>query len=107
MRVRMSRGGCSLQVQPTSDGNNVDVEYGASNAKLDDWVDRNRSPSIIVATGFIAKDQQVLPGQSSKDMLLCVRRTTAVQIHFADLSLIFLYLRTWLSQLRTDYMTAF
>lgn len=45
-----------LVVAPTSDGNNVDLEYSESNANLDAWADRNGEPSIIIATGFIAKD---------------------------------------------------
>ena len=49
------------QVRPTSDGNSVDVEYELSNAKLDAWADKHGAPSIIVATGFIAKDPKVLP----------------------------------------------
>ncbi len=55
-----SKGICaSLQVRPTADGNSVDVEYDASNAKLDVWADAHGSPPIIVATGFIAKDPKV------------------------------------------------
>lgn len=50
----------NIQVRPTGDGNSVDVEYAASNEKLDRWADAHGSPPIIVATGFIAKDPKVL-----------------------------------------------
>lgn len=49
-----------IVVTPSSDGNSVDVAYEMSNAKLDAWALRNGSPEIIVATGFIAKNPQVL-----------------------------------------------
>jgi len=45
-----------LVVRATADGNNVDVEYDLSNAKLDKWAEQYGAPPIIVATGFIAKD---------------------------------------------------
>lgn len=48
-----------MQVRPTADGNNVDVEYDMSNAKLDAWAELHGAPAIIVATGFIAKDPKV------------------------------------------------
>jgi hypothetical protein len=54
------------QVRPTADGNSVDLEYEASNEKLDRWADTHGAPPIIVATGFIAKDPKVagFPGRS-------------------------------------------
>ena len=45
-----------LVVTPTADGNSVDVQYDVSNAKLDAWTGKHGAPSIIVATGFIAKN---------------------------------------------------
>lgn len=48
-------------VTPTSDGNSVDVQYDRSNANLDQWANDNGSPSIIVATGFIAKNPLARP----------------------------------------------
>lgn len=48
-----------LQVRPTADGNSVDLEYEASNEKLDRWAETHGAPPIIVATGFIAKDPKV------------------------------------------------
>lgn len=45
-----------LVVSPTSDGNSVDIHYEASNAKLDLWAARNGVPSLVIATGFIAKN---------------------------------------------------
>lgn len=45
-----------LVVSPTSDGNTVDVHYELSNQKLDMWSATHGVPSIIVATGFIAKN---------------------------------------------------
>lgn len=47
-----------LVVTPTSDGGSVDVQYEASNGKLDAWVGRHGVPAIIIATGFIAKNPQ-------------------------------------------------
>lgn len=35
-----------LVVTPTSDGNSVDVEYDASNDKLDAWAQKHGSPSV-------------------------------------------------------------
>lgn len=52
-----------MQVRPTADGNSVDLEYEASNEKLDRWADTHGAPAIIVATGFIAKDPKVRPGE--------------------------------------------
>jgi bifunctional aspartokinase / homoserine dehydrogenase 1 len=54
-----------LVVTPTSDGNAVDVQYEASNAKLDSWADNHGVPKIIVSTGFIAKNPQVCPSDSA------------------------------------------
>ncbi len=48
-----------MQVRPTADGNNVDVEYDMSNTKLDAWAELHGAPAIIVATGFIAKNPKV------------------------------------------------
>lgn len=45
-----------LVVTPTSDGNSVDVQYDISNKKLDLWAAKHGTPSIIIATGFIAKN---------------------------------------------------
>lgn len=45
-----------LVVTPTSDGNSVDIQYDASNARLDSWVQQHGAPEVIVATGFIAKN---------------------------------------------------
>ena len=45
-----------LVVTPTSDGNSVDIHYEASNAKLDLWAARHGVPSLVIATGFIAKN---------------------------------------------------
>lgn len=61
-----------MQVRPTGDGNSVDVEYAASNEKLDRWADAHGSPPIIVATGFIAKDPKVLALLGG--FVLCVAR---------------------------------
>ncbi|CAK0785763.1 hypothetical protein CVIRNUC_008974 [Coccomyxa viridis] len=46
-----------LVVIATSDGNSVDVEYEDSNVRLDRWAQKHGSPAVIVATGFIAKNQ--------------------------------------------------
>jgi aspartokinase/homoserine dehydrogenase 1 len=35
-----------LVVTPTSDGNSVDVEYDASNERLDRWAQRHGSPAV-------------------------------------------------------------
>lgn len=45
-----------LVVTPTSDGNSVDVDYEESNRKLDSWVASKGVCSVIVATGFIARN---------------------------------------------------
>lgn len=45
-----------LVVTPTSDGNSVDVQYEMSNQKLDAWTALHGVPSIIICTGFIAKN---------------------------------------------------
>jgi bifunctional aspartokinase / homoserine dehydrogenase 1 len=45
-----------LVVSPTSDGSGVDVDYESSNANLDAWVGRNGAPSLIIATGFVARN---------------------------------------------------
>ncbi|KAL3159311.1 Bifunctional aspartokinase/homoserine dehydrogenase 1, chloroplastic [Trebouxia sp. C0010 RCD-2024] len=45
-----------LVVTPTSDGNSVDIQYEASNTRLDSWVQQHGAPEVIVATGFIAKN---------------------------------------------------
>lgn len=46
-----------LVVTPTSDGQSVDVDYDASNARLDAWAATAASmPEYIVATGFIARN---------------------------------------------------
>ena len=45
-----------LVVTPTSDGNSVDVDYEESNRKLDAWIASHGVCSVIVATGFIARN---------------------------------------------------
>lgn len=47
-----------LVVDPTPDGQSVDVEYEASEANLDKWASINGDPDVIIATGFIARDKQ-------------------------------------------------
>eukprot|EP00892_Ulva_mutabilis_P007158 jgi/Ulvmu1/4814/UM020_0099.1 len=47
-----------LVVDPTPDGQSVDVDYEASEAGLDRWASVNGDPDIIIATGFIARDMQ-------------------------------------------------
>ena len=44
-----------LVVSPTADGLSVDVHYNRSDANLDAWCQKNGSPEVIIATGFIAK----------------------------------------------------
>ncbi|CAD7695273.1 unnamed protein product [Ostreobium quekettii] len=45
-----------LVVTPTPDKVSVDINYSASNKNLDDWYAKhNGNPSVIVATGFIAR----------------------------------------------------
>jgi bifunctional aspartokinase / homoserine dehydrogenase 1 len=45
-----------LVVDPTSDGQSVDVDYDASNKNLDNWAAEHGDADIIVGTGFIARD---------------------------------------------------
>ncbi|CAL8471282.1 g10824 [Coccomyxa elongata] len=47
-----------LVVTPTSDGNSVDVDYEESNTRLNQWGQKHGAPSVIVATGFIAKNPE-------------------------------------------------
>lgn len=51
-----------LVVEPTSDGQSVDVDYAASEANLDKWAQKHGDVDIIIGTGFIARDtnKQVL-----------------------------------------------
>lgn len=57
---------CDCQVKPTSDGTSVDLLEEASNAKLDAWFKQHGQHSLVVATGFIAKNQECVA-------LACVR----------------------------------
>ena len=61
-----------LVVTPTSDGNSVDIQYDACNARLDSWVQQHGAPEVIVATGFIAKNPlgQVHPSLLSAERCL-------------------------------------
>jgi aspartokinase/homoserine dehydrogenase 1 len=45
-----------LVVSPTSDGTSVDLREDDSNARLDAWFKAHGNHSVIVATGFIAKN---------------------------------------------------
>jgi hypothetical protein len=46
-----------LLVEPTSDGQSVNVDFESSNARLDAWADRNGGvPELIICTGFIASN---------------------------------------------------
>jgi hypothetical protein len=45
-----------LVVSPTSDGTSVDLREDDSNARLEAWFKAHGNHSIIVATGFIAKN---------------------------------------------------
>jgi hypothetical protein len=45
-----------LVVQPTSDGQSVDVDYDASEANLDKWAQKHGDVDVIIGTGFIARD---------------------------------------------------
>lgn len=47
-----------LVVIPTSDGSSVDLDEEASNAKLDQWFKEHGNHKLVVATGFIAKNQK-------------------------------------------------
>jgi aspartokinase len=46
-----------LVVQPTSDGQSVDVDYDASEANLDKWAQKHGDVDVIIGTGFIARDK--------------------------------------------------
>lgn len=52
-----------LVVAPTSDNNSVDIKYRESNTNLDQWFDTHgvEEDTIIVATGFIARDEKGTP----------------------------------------------
>ena len=52
-----------LVVEPTSDGQSVDVDYDASEANLDKWAQKHGNVDVIIGTGFIARDskKQVWP----------------------------------------------
>jgi aspartokinase len=46
-----------LLVEPTEDGQSVNVDFDESNDRLDAWADRNGGvPEIIIVTGFIASN---------------------------------------------------
>jgi aspartokinase len=62
-----------LIVEPTSDGQSVDVDYDASNANLDAWAQRNGIPDIIVCTGFIARNRHGQVRSASASELLAAR----------------------------------
>jgi aspartokinase/homoserine dehydrogenase 1 len=47
-----------LVVTPTSDGTSVDLDEEASNKKLDEWFKQHGNHKLVVATGFIAKNQK-------------------------------------------------
>lgn len=47
-----------LVVDPTPDGQSVDVDYETSESNLDKWASVNGDPDIIIATGFIARDTE-------------------------------------------------
>lgn len=47
-----------LVVTPTSDGTSVDLDEDTSNAKLDQWFQKNGNHKLVVATGFIAKNPE-------------------------------------------------
>lgn len=47
-----------LVVDPTPDGQSVDVDYDTSESNLDKWASANGDPDIIIATGFIARDTE-------------------------------------------------
>mmetsp|Transcript_23921 Transcript_23921/g.74812 ORF Transcript_23921/g.74812 Transcript_23921/m.74812 type:complete len:938 (-) Transcript_23921:174-2987(-) len=49
-----------LVVTPTQD-DSVDVDYGVSNGKMDDWFNDRSDLDIVVATGFIAKNPEGVP----------------------------------------------
>lgn len=52
-----------LVVVPTSDNNSVDIKYRLSNENLDKWFDQHgvEEDTIIVATGFVARDPSGTP----------------------------------------------
>jgi hypothetical protein len=65
-----------LRVEPTVDGQSVNVDFEESNARLDAWADRHGGvPEIIIVTGFIASNAA---GQ--------VRPATALRVSFAALT---------------------
>jgi aspartokinase len=45
-----------LVVEPTSDGQSVDVDYEASERNLDKWAEEHGDVDVIIGTGFIARD---------------------------------------------------
>lgn len=47
-----------LVVIPTSDGSSVDLDEEASNEKLDQWFRDHGNHKLVIATGFIAKNQK-------------------------------------------------
>jgi aspartokinase/homoserine dehydrogenase 1 len=47
-----------LVVTPTSDGTSVDLDEEASNKKLDAWFKQHGNHKLVIATGFIAKNQK-------------------------------------------------
>lgn len=54
--ARMMNASEVLVVEATADGQSVDVDYDASNARLDAWAARHGSPAFIICTGFIASN---------------------------------------------------
>lgn len=55
--ARMLDASDVLIVEPTADGQSVDVDYDVSNANLDTWAQQNGIPDVIVCTGFIARNR--------------------------------------------------
>uniref|UniRef100_A0A383V4M3 ACT domain-containing protein n=1 Tax=Tetradesmus obliquus TaxID=3088 RepID=A0A383V4M3_TETOB len=47
-----------LVVTPTSDGTSVDLDEEASNKRLDEWFKQHGNHKLVIATGFIAKNQK-------------------------------------------------
>ncbi|KAL6783911.1 AHD1 [Auxenochlorella protothecoides x Auxenochlorella symbiontica] len=45
-----------LTVRDTADGASVDVEYDASDARLDAWAAAHGAPPLLLATGFVARN---------------------------------------------------
>lgn len=46
-----------LVVRPSADNAWVDVDYDVCNRRLDSWADKNGVADLIIATGFIARNQ--------------------------------------------------